>query len=125
MAVGPPEATAIRHDAAVTLVGTGSEVSVCVEAAGALAAEGIGARVVSMPCWELFEAQSGDAQAAVIAPDLPSIAIEAGVTMGWHRWVDDVVGIDRFGASAPGGTVMTELGITSEHLVARAKALLA
>jgi transketolase len=114
-----------NDNAAVTLVGTGSEVSVCVEAAGALAAEGIGARVVSMPCWELFEAQSGDAQAAVIAPDLPSIAIEAGVTMGWHRWVDDVVGIDRFGASAPGGTVMTELGITSEHLVARAKALLA
>lgn len=112
-------------NAAVTLVGTGSEVSVCVEAAGALAAEGIGARVVSMPCWELFEAQSGEAQAAVIAPDLPSIAIEAGVTMGWHRWVDDVVGIDRFGASAPGGTVMAELGITSEHLVARAKALLA
>ncbi|MFT5200800.1 MAG: transketolase [Candidatus Aldehydirespiratoraceae bacterium] len=111
-------------NAALTLVGTGSEVSVCVEAASALAAEGIGARVVSMPCWELFEAQSNEAQAAVIAPNLPSIAIEAGVTMGWHRWVDDIVGIDRFGASAPGGTVMAELGITSENLVARAKALL-
>jgi len=110
--------------AAITLVGTGSEVAVCVEAADQLAAAGIAARVVSMPCWELFEAAGADVQSAVIPRSVPSLAIEAGVTMGWHRWVDDVVGIDRFGASAPGDTVMKELGISADNLVARAHALL-
>ena len=109
---------------AITLVGTGSEVAVCVDAADRLAAAGIGARVVSMPCWELFEAAGDEVQAMVIPRSLPSLAIEAGVTMGWHRWVDDVIGIDRFGASAPGATVMEELGITADHLVSRARALL-
>ena len=109
---------------AITLVGTGSEVSVCVEAADELAAVGVAARVVSMPCWELFEAADAEVRAAVIPRSLPSLAIEAGVTQGWHRWVDDVVGIDRFGASAPGDTVLKELGISADHLVARARALL-
>ena len=111
-------------DAAITLVGTGSEVAVCVDAADRLAAAGIGARVVSMPCWELFEAADDEVQAAVIPRSLPSVAVEAGVTMGWHRWVDDVIGIDRFGASAPGDTVMEELGISVSHVVARVGALL-
>jgi len=111
-------------DAAVTLVGSGSEVAVCVEAAEQLASAGIPARVVSMPCWELFEATDADVQRLVIPRSIPSIAIEAGVTQGWHRWVDDVVGIDRFGASAPGGTVLFELGISVDNLVARVRTLL-
>ena len=66
--------------------------------------------------------QSGPS--AITVRQTPSLAIEAGVTMGWHRWVDEVIGIDRFGASAPGATVMKELGISAEHLAARARALL-
>jgi transketolase len=112
------------NDAAVTLVGTGSEVSVCVDAAEQLAAAGVAARVVSMPCWELFEAADADVRAAVIPRSVPSLAIEAGVSQGWHRWVDDVIGIDRFGASAPGATVLSELGINAANLVARAQALI-
>ena len=111
-------------NAQVTLVGTGSEVAVCVDAAKLLAAEGIAARVVSLPCWELFEASSPEHRAAVLPAGLPSIAVEAGISQGWHRWVDDVVAIDRFGASAPGDTVMRELGINSENVAARAAALL-
>ncbi|MEZ5244268.1 MAG: transketolase [Acidimicrobiales bacterium] len=112
-------------DAAITLVGTGSEVALCVDAADRLAVEGVAARVVSMPSWELFEAAGAEVQATVIPRSVPSIAIEAGVTQGWHRWVDDVVGIDRFGASAPGGTVLNELGMSADNLVARARELLA
>ncbi|MEM7142123.1 MAG: transketolase [Actinomycetota bacterium] len=111
-------------DAAITLVGTGSEVSLCVAAADALAAEGITARVVSMPCWELFEQLGADERAAVIPRDVPSLAVEAGSSMGWHRWVDDVVGIDRFGASAPGGTVLSELGMNPDNVAARARSLI-
>lgn len=111
--------------AAVTLVGSGSEVSLCVDAAEALAAQGVTARVVSMPSWELFEALDDDARAAVIPAATPSLAVEAGSSMGWHRWVDDVVGIDRFGASAPGGTVLAELGMNVDNVVARATALIA
>jgi transketolase len=111
-------------DAVITLVGTGSEVAVCVDAAARLGADGIAARVVSLPCWELFEAASADVRDAVIPAALPSLGVEAGATMGWHRWVDDIIGIDRFGASAPGATVMAELGIDPDNVVARAHALL-
>ena len=111
-------------DARVTLVGTGSEVSVCVEAAALLGGEGIGARVVSFPSWDLFGRQSDDYRAGVIRCDIPSLAVEAGVAQGWHQWVDDVVSIDRFGASAPGDTVMRELGISADNVAARARALL-
>jgi len=111
-------------DALVTLVGTGSEVSVCVEAAALLGADGIGARVVSFPSWELFRRQPDDYRAGVIRRDIPSLAVEAGVAQGWHQWVDEVVSIDRFGASAPGDTVMRELGISPDNVAARARALL-
>ncbi|MDW3218381.1 MAG: transketolase [Acidimicrobiales bacterium] len=111
-------------DAAITLVGTGSEVAVCVDAADALAASGVAARVVSMPCWELFAAADADTRDAVIPAATPSLAVEAGATMGWHRWVDDVVGIERFGASAPGDTVLEKLGINADNVVARARALI-
>ncbi len=111
-------------DASLTLVGTGSEVAVCVDAAAQLAADGIVARVVSLPCWELFAAASPQVREAVIPTGLPSLGVEAGVTLGWHRWVDDVVGIDRFGASAPGSTVMAELGISPDNVADRARTLL-
>ena len=109
----------------VTLVGTGSEVALCVAAGEILATEGIGARVVSMPSTELFAAESQDYRDSVITPAVPSLSVEAGVTMGWHRWVDDALGIDRFGASAPGGEALARLGMTPENVVSRAKVLLA
>ena len=112
------------ESAVVTLVGTGSEVSVCIDAAAILAADGVPARVVSLPCWTLFEAREKVDRDGVLRPDIPSLGVEAGVSMGWHRWVDDVVTIDRFGASAPGGTVMRELGISPENVAERARAML-
>ena len=112
-------------DPGLTLVGTGSEVSVCCDAAALLAADGISARVVSLPSWELFAEQPDSEQARVLRPDLPSLAVEAGSTMGWRRWTDDAVGIDRFGASAPGAVVMEKLGISAPNVAGRARALLA
>ncbi|MFN8051272.1 MAG: transketolase [Acidimicrobiales bacterium] len=109
--------------AAITLVATGSEVSLAVEAADALASKGIGARVVSLPSWERFEAAGRAYQAEVLPSDVPTLAIEAQVTFGWHRWADDVIGIDRFGASAPGDLVLAKLGINVDAVVARATAL--
>ena len=111
-------------DPGLTLVGTGSEVSVCCNAAALLAADGISARVVSLPSWELFAEQPDSEQARVLRPDLPSLAVEAGSTMGWRRWTDDAVGIDRFGASAPGAVVMEKLGISAPNVAGRARALL-
>ncbi len=108
----------------LTLVGTGSEVSVCRDAAALLAADGVSARVVSLPSWELLAARPYREQAQVLRPDLPSLAVEAASTMGWSRWTDDAVGIDRFGASAPGGVVMEKLGISAPNVAARALALL-
>ena len=109
----------------LTLVGTGSEVSVCCEAARLLAADNIAARVVSLPSWELFARQPYPEQARVLRPDLPSLSVEAASTMGWSRWTDDSVGIDRFGASAPGAVVMEKLGISASNVADRARALLA
>jgi transketolase len=110
--------------AQATLVGTGAEVGVAVAAADLLAGRGVAARVVSMPSWELFAAQDADYQEAVIPAELPSVAVEAGVTMGWERWVDTVVGIDRFGASAPGPVVLERLGITPEAVAERVSTLI-
>jgi transketolase len=110
------------------LIGTGSEVHLAVAAAETLAKEGINARVVSMPCWELFEMQPQSYRDSVLLPDVPArLAIEAGVTLGWHKYVGergDVLGLDRFGASAPGEVVFRELGFSVENVVSRAKALL-
>ena len=108
----------------LTLVGTGSEVSVCCGAAELLAADGVAARVVSLPSWELFDQQPRAQQDRVLRPDLPSLAVEAGSTMGWRRFTDDAVGIDRFGASAPGAVVMEKLGISAAGVADRARALL-
>jgi transketolase len=112
-------------DAQVVLVGTGSELSVAIAAAERLAGDGIAARVVSMPSWELFAAQDEAYRDDVLPPGLPAVAVEAGVTMGWERWVDRVVGIDRFGASAPGPEVLSRLGITPEAVAGAAAELLA
>ncbi len=104
-------------DAVVALVGTGSEVSLCVEAASKLAADGISARVVSMPCWETFSEQPFELQDDVLPPGLPTVSVEAGVTLGWGEHADLAVGIDRFGASAPGSVAMSELGMTVDNVI--------
>ena len=108
----------------VTLIGTGSEVSVCVAAGALLGAEGVRARVVSMPCWTNFEAQPRTYIDSVLAPGVPCVSVEAGVTFGWRRWAEVNVGIDRFGASAPGEVVMDKLGINPSNVVEHARALL-
>jgi len=109
----------------VVLVGTGSEVSVCLEAAELLTAEGVGVQVVSMPSWELFTAQPDGYQDSVLPPDVPTLAVEAAASFGWDRWVDDVVSIDRFGASAPGDVALANFGYTPDNVAVRARQLIA
>lgn len=106
------------------LVATGSEVALALEAQQHLAEEGVPVRVVSLPCFEAFEAQGAAYQKEVLPPDLPTLAVEAGSTLGWERYADAVLGLDRFGASAPGEVVYRELGFTADHVVERMKALL-
>jgi transketolase len=108
-------------DAQVTIIGTGSEVQVALAARDQL---GVPARVVSMPSWELFEQQDEDYQDSVLPVDLPTVAVEAGVRMGWERYADAIVSIDRFGASAPGTMVLEKLGITADNVVAHVQELL-
>jgi transketolase len=110
----------------VVLIGAGSEVWPCLEAAKLLAADGIAARVVSFPSWKIFEEQSAEYKASVLPAGVPKLAVEAGSTLGWWKYVGldgDVIGIDRFGASAPGPRVMAELGFSAANIVARAKKL--
>ncbi len=109
---------------AVVLIGTGSEVAVCVEAAERLAGDGIAASVVSMPSWELFEVQDQAYRDAVLPAGVPRLSVEAAATFGWSAWADDSVGIDRFGLSAPGAQALAELGIEPGHVAERARALL-
>ena len=112
-------------DPQLVLIGTGSEVSVCVDAADALAADGINARVVSMPSWELFEDQDEAYRDSVLPVELPTLAVEAGASLGWDRYADAVVAIDRFGASAPGKVALENLGINADNVAALARELLA
>ena len=109
----------------VVLLATGSEVSLCVEAAAALAAEGLRARVVSMPSVDRFLNQPAPYQADVLPVGVPVLSVEAGVTFGWAQFADDSIGIDRFGASAPGNLVLEKLGLNVANVVARATALAA
>jgi transketolase len=109
----------------VVLVGTGTEVAVALDAAALLAGEGRSVRVVSMPSWELFAAQDAAYRDSVLPRSVPTVSVEAGVTTGWERYADACVGIDRFGASAPGDVVLRELGITPEHVRRAAAGLLA
>ena len=108
----------------IVLVGTGTEVSVCVEAAKLLEDDGLRVRVVSLPSWDLFEQLDIDEQEEVLPPDVPTLAVEAASPFGWGRFADDVVGIDRFGASAPGSVVLEKLGFTAANVAARARELL-
>lgn len=108
----------------VCLVATGSEVGLAVESAKALFAEGISARVVSLPSWFLFEQQSDEYRESVLPDDLPTISIEAGVTLGWSRYADVHVGLDHFGASAPAPVIFREFGFTVENVVSKVHELL-
>jgi transketolase len=108
----------------LVLVGTGSEVAVCLDAAKLLEDEGLRVRVVSLPSWDLFELLDADDQDEVLPAGVPTLAVEAGASFGWGRFADDVVAIDRFGASAPGGTVLAKLGYTPANVAARAVELL-
>jgi transketolase len=110
------------------LISTGAEVPTTLHAGEALAKDSVKVRVVSMPCIELFEAQSQDYCDEVLPPSVTArMAVEPGATAGWWKWVGldgDVLGLDRFGASAPGTTVLEKLGFTSENIATRARALL-
>jgi len=109
----------------LVLIGTGSEVQWCVGAHDLLAATGVNARVVSMPSWERFERQPDEYRDDVLPPGVPTLAVEAGVSLGWDKYAADSVSIDHYGASAPGDRVMTEFGYTAENVAARARDLLA
>jgi transketolase len=110
-------------DPDIVLIGTGSEVQLCVAAAALLADDGLSARVVSMPSWELFDEQDDDYQDLVLGPGSPILSVEAATAFGWARWADDSVALDRYGLSGPGDQVMAELGFTAEHVADRARAL--
>jgi len=108
-------------DPQVVLIGTGSEVAPAVEAA-----EGIRARVVSFPSWKIFEEQTAEYKASVLPAGVPKLAVEAGATLGWWKYVGldgDVIGVDRFGASAPGPVVLEKYGFSADNVAAKAKAL--
>ena len=111
----------------MVLIASGSEVSLILAAKEKLAEQKIQARVVSMPSWELFDAQPREYRESVLPPSIrPRLAVEAALPQGWHRYVGDdgdTIGIERFGASAPGGLVMEKLGFTVTHVVERALAL--
>jgi transketolase len=121
-------ATPAEGEPELILISTGAEVPLTLQAARALAAEGTRTRVVSMPCIELFEAQPVAYREQVLPPSVgPRLAVEPGVSLSWWRWVGDrggVLGVDRFGASAPGAKVLEEFGFTVENILARARALL-
>jgi transketolase len=110
----------------ITLIATGSEVQLALEAREKLKDQAVGARVVSLPCWNLFDKQPDEYKEAVLPPDVPMLAVEAGVSLGWRPYVGPgiaTIGVDRFGASAPGETVMREYGFTVEHVVEQALAI--
>jgi transketolase len=113
----------------VVIIATGSEVSIAMEALEQLESQGIRGKVVSMPSWELFDAQPEDYRNSVLPPQVPRLAIEAGVSLAWGRYVDgglgQVMGIDRYGASAPYKTIFEHYGLTAERVVEQVKKLVA
>lgn len=116
-----------QGEAKAVIIATGSEVHLALEAQAKLAEEGICVSVVSMPSWDMFEMQSEEYKKSVLPEGLPKVAVEAGVTLGWSRYTgseDNVIGINKFGASAPGGMVMKEYGFTAENVAAKVKSLL-
>jgi transketolase len=121
----PPRGSSVPE---LILIATGSEVAPTLAAARTLTEQGTGVRVVSMPCMELFEAQPQEYREQVLPRQVTArLAVEPGATMSWWKWVGsdgDVLGLDRFGASAPGPIVLRELGFTAENITARARAVL-
>jgi transketolase len=113
---------------AIILMASGSEVGLIVAAGQTLAAEGLSVRLVSFPSWELFEEQPASYRDSVLPPDIIArVSVEAGISQGWQRWVGDkgfILGLDRYGASAPAGTVFKNLGFTEEHIVTIVRDLL-
>ena len=109
------------------LIATGSELQLAVHAAEALEADGIPTRVVSLPCWERFEAQDATYRDEVLPPAVRRrVTVEAGVSLGWERWAGDegaIIGIDHFGASAPAGTIFREFGFTAERVADAGRAV--
>jgi transketolase len=111
----------------LVLLATGSEVAVAMDARKKLAEQGIAARVVSLPSWELFDAQPAEYRRAVLPPGVPRLAIEAGVTLAWGRYTGEngaVIGLDRYGASGPWQVLFQELGLGADNVVKHARSLL-
>jgi len=110
------------------LIGTGAEVGLTLAAGRKLAEDGTAVRVVSMPCWELFEEQPAEYRDEVLPPEVKArLSIEPGVELGWSKWVGDhgsSISIEHFGASAPGEVVLEQFGYNLDNVVARATALL-
>ena len=112
----------------IILIATGSEVSLALQVQQSLSEDTTNARVISMPSWELFEQQPEEYRHSILPRSIPKVALEAGITMGWHSYIGDeglVIGIDRFGASAPGPTVMDKLGMNKENVLNAVKNFLA
>jgi transketolase len=113
----------------VILIASGSEVQHIVVAEPRLATKGIRARLVSMPCWELFDEQTAEYRESVLPASVTArLAVEAGRSLGWERWVGSdgaTVSLDRYGASAPGDVVMRELGFTTDRVMRTAEVLVA
>jgi len=111
-------------EAKAAIVATGSEVSLALEAQKLLGEQGIAVRVVSLPCWEAFEAQPDTYREGILPKNLPTLSLEAGTTLGWERYAHRTVGLNRYGASAPFADVYSKLGFTPERVAAEVKALL-
>jgi len=116
-------ASVVRDGTQAVIIGTGTEVALAVDAAQLLEAEGISARVVSLSSWELFRELDDDRRAGILPPALPAVAVEAGATLGWLEFADAVVGLDRFGVSAPGDVAYRQLGLTPEAVAERVRGL--
>jgi transketolase len=112
----------------IILMATGSEVDLIVKAGEKLAEEGVNVRLVSFPCWSFFENQPQSYHNAVLDPSIEKrIAVEAGVSLGWEKWVGSkgaIIGVDKYGASAPYEKIFEEYGLTADQIYKKAKALL-
>lgn len=117
-------ACVVQEGTEIVLIGTGSEVSVCLVARELLEREGVSARVVSMPSWELFRAQPKQYRDEVLPPGVPRLAVEAAASLGWSEWADATITLDRFGASAPAEVLFEKFGFTAKGVAERARRLL-
>jgi transketolase len=117
-------AEASNNQPKLILVSTGSEVGLAMQAREVLESENIPTRVVSMPCTDIFDEQSAEYRESVLPSNVKTLSIEAGVSFGWHKYADDCIAVDKFGASAPAEVVFKEYGFTVENVVAKAKTLI-